>query len=221
MAATSAVRYLQCSCDPRSFLLPFSDTARAAQFAIPVVAGLLGFLYSMLRIRDWLWRPEKEENVRSQIKRAFLDMIPPGLNVTKAERERLLAGEISGELRGVFWESIDGDAELKEQKQFFYKNGILYTSAIDAIFILPAFGIAYYTLALFGFGKMHLIWGTVCLVLFVLLLLVILPKTRDVHMRLSREQLLGIQQRRTPFVQARFTSMIQDWREQKTAQRAP
>jgi hypothetical protein len=200
---------------PSIFFLPLAETGKTsvAQFLIPVLAGAFGFLYSMLHVRDWLWKPEKDEYVRRQINQQFLEMIPAALNVTPNERERLVAGELSKELRGVFWESIDGDPELREQKQFFCKSGILYTSAIDGSLILPWFGVAYYILGLSGFGLAHFFFGTVCFAIFGICLFVIIPKCRAVHLRLSNEQLEGIHLRRRQFVESRFTDIINGWRQ--------
>src|SRR6266487_5506087 len=113
------------------FSLP--DTMRESflHWLLPVGAGLVGLLYSAFHVRDFLWKEEKKQWVGKQIRQEFLKMIPRDLNVTPEERARLENEEIHKELGGVFWEAIDGYPELVAQKQFFYKNGFLYTCAID------------------------------------------------------------------------------------------
>src|SRR6476620_11034473 len=144
------------------FSLPDAMRGSVLQWLLPVFTGVLGLLYSTLPLRDWLWTEEKRNWVGEQIRQEFLKMIPADLNVTANERTRLEQEEIHKELGGVFWEAIDGYPELVAQKQFFYKNGFLYTSAIDVALILPLFALAYYAAFVFGLGMIHSFFATAC-----------------------------------------------------------
>lgn len=194
------------------FPIPQSSRETVLHFALPVVAGLAGMLYAALGLRDWLWREEKNRWVGQQIRQEFLKMIPADLGVTPEERVRLDKEEIHNELTGMFWEAIDGYPELAAQKQFFYKNGFLYTSSIDAALILPLIAALYYGLFLLGFGRIHTFFATVCLLVAWVACVLAIPSCRRRHLRLSSEQLDLIRRRRREFVEGRFREIITQWR---------
>jgi hypothetical protein len=194
------------------FSLPETMRQSFLTLVLPVVAGLIGLLYSVFHLRDWLWKEEKRQWVGKQIRQEFLKMIPPDLNVTPEERRRLENEEIQKELGGVFWEAIDGYPELVAQKQFFYKNGFLYTCAIDAALILPFFAVLYYGAFLFGLGSIHPFFATVCLLVAWLACSFGVPKYRRRHLRLSSDQLDLIRRCRRDFVEQRFREIVTEWR---------
>jgi hypothetical protein len=199
---------------PGIFFLPMSAAGRSyvLQYVLPVIAALAGALYAALNLRAWLWEPEKRLWVGQQIRQEFLKMIPADLNITAKERNRLDREEIHKTLGGVFWEAIDGYPELAAQKQFFYKNGLLYTSAIDAALMLPFAAVAYYAAFFLGFGKIHTFFATGCLLVAWLACIVALPQFRRRHLALSSEQLDLIRRRRRDFVEQRFRELIIQWR---------
>jgi hypothetical protein len=199
---------------PGMFFLSIQETGRGQllQYFLPVITGLIGLLYSGLHLRNCLWKRENAEWVGKQIRQEFLEMIPSDLSVTDAEEKRLSEREIHKELGGVFWEAIDGYPELAAQKQFFYKNGFLYTSAIDATLILPWFAIAYYVVFFCGYGRIHTFFATICLFVAWLACSVIVPICRRRHLALSSEQLDLIRRRRREFVENRFREIIIEWR---------
>ena len=194
------------------FSLP--DTMRESflHWLLPVVAGLIGLLYSAFHLRDWLWKEEKRQWVGKQIRQEFLKMIPPDLSVTPEERTRLENEEIHKELGGVFWEAIDGYPELVAQKQFFYKNGFLYTGAIDIALILPFFAALYYAAFVFGLGWIHPFFATICLLVAWLACSFGVPRYRRRHLQFSSEQLDLIRRRRRDFVEQRFREIVTEWR---------
>jgi hypothetical protein len=200
---------------PAAFLLPLSDSGKLniLQFLVPVIGGAIGALYLAIGCRDWLWTPEKKANVRRQITNEFLDMIPDDLDITASERGRLANAELGKELTGVFWEAIDGDPQLRECKQFFYKNGAFYTSVIDAALLLPAFALIYCIFWLTGLGRANIFIAVICLALTLVALLVAIPRCRSKHMLLSQEQLEEIRGSRLGFVQSRFRELIAEWRQ--------
>jgi hypothetical protein len=200
---------------PAVFLLKATEGGRlnVLQFLIPVIGAAVGALYLAIGGRDWLWNPEKKDNVRRQITEGFLKMIPPDLMLTYSERQRLAEAELTKELTGVFWEAIDGDPHLKEGKQFFYKNGLVYTSIIDAALLLPVFAFFYCLLGVSGAGTAYVFVGLLYFALTLIALFVGLPKCRAKHMLLSREQLDELSRSRADFVEARFRKIITEWRQ--------
>jgi hypothetical protein len=199
---------------PAVFFSPIQEANRGSvlQYLLPLVAGVVGVLYSALHLRDWLWKSENEAWVGQQIRQEFLKMIPSDLNVTPEERKRLEDKEIHKTLGGVFWESIDGYPELAAQKEFFYQNGFLYTSAIDAALILPFFAVVYYVAFFIGYGRIHSFFASVCLLVAWVACYFVIPKCRRRHLALSSEQLDLIRRRRRDFVEQRFREIITEWR---------
>jgi hypothetical protein len=199
---------------PGVFFLNFSSAQQetALKWIIPVIAGGIGALYSAMNFRGPHWNAEQNAFVGRQIRVAFLEMLPSWLDVTQEEKKELYERRIWKRLSGVFWEALDGDADLAVQKEFFYSNGAYYSSIMDTYLILPFFGLAYMGAFFLGFGFVHLLFASGCVLVAWLAKYVILPIRRRHHLELSEEQLQSIRNRRLSFVQEKFTEMITEWR---------
>jgi hypothetical protein len=202
---------------PGVFFLNFSapQQENALKWIIPLIAAVIGAAYSAMNLRGWHWNAEQNAFVGKQVRLAFLKMVPDLLSVTDEEKKELYQRSIWKKLSGVFWEAIDGDAELTVQKEFFYANGAYYTAAIDTYLILPFFALAYIAAFLMGFGFVHLLFASACIFISLFAKHVVVPIRRRHHLELSAEQLDSIEQRRRDFVQERFSAIITTWRQSK------
>jgi hypothetical protein len=119
-----------------------------------------------------------------------------------------------GEAEIAAWEIASGCARYHAAwiLNFFYKNGFLYTGAIDIALILPFFAALYYAAFVFGLGWIHPFFATACLLVAWLACAFGVPKYRRRHLRLSSEQLDLIRRRRRDFVEERFREIVTEWR---------
>ncbi len=191
-----------------------ADVKAKNELIVPICAAIAAFFYVGFNIRDVCWKGEVNKYVGRQIRDGLLELIPADLNVTEEER-RELQGEVFKKLTGVFWESIDGDQQLSSHKEFFYSNGILYTTSIDVFLICGLAGLAYVGLGFFD--PLFLYWGAFLIAISLASKLVITRKARLRHLTLSREQLDLLRRRRGDFVRDRFEEIITGWRNERNA----
>ncbi len=188
-----------------------ADAKLANDFIVPALAIVLAFLYVGLNIRKPWWNKENDANVRRQIRDGLIRLVPKDLALTEEERGRL-DDEVFRELTGVFWEAIDGSDVLRAQKEFFYSNGVVYSTAIDVTLISSFFAVLY-CLASAYFSEVRLFYAA--LVLFGVALISrvsIIPRARAQHMLLSHQQLELLERDRSAFVADRFRSIVTRWR---------
>jgi len=189
-----------------------NQAARIVQYGIIPASWVLAGLYSAMKLRNYCWYPELERYVGKQIRTELIKLAPGDLGITDAEKERLWEKEIWRKLTGVFWEAIDSDPELRQQKEHFYANGVFYTSAFDLYLLLPVMSLLYCGVGIF----LDHVWFLVLAAVYVALALVgrylIVPRTRKHHMELSSEQLDMLRRRKGKFVSNRFREIIQEWR---------
>ena len=200
------------------FISDMDAQAKMIQLVVVPVSLGIAFVYSMVRLRDSEWYRELNRHVAALIRSELLALIPAELQVTDDERRRLSEKEIWKKLTGVFWEAIDSDAELKEQKQHFYANGVFYTSAIDLYILLPPFSLLYSGLYLYRQEPLFIIWATVCVFVAVLSRALFVPSRRKRHLELSGEQLDLLKRKKREFVSDRYSEIVTDWRQEMEAQ---
>jgi hypothetical protein len=207
--------FIAAACVVPWFLLrskSLADAATPIQVLVPTVALLIAFLYVNLKLREVMWKREKERYVAKQIRASLMKLIPNDLEVTSIEREQLAKSEIYRELTGVFWEAVDDSDLLRAHKEHFYSNGIEYTTAIDAFLMCGLFG--------FGYAAASLIFSDIVLAYVAAVLIAIalvcrfvgIPRARRRHLDLSNEQLELLRRERGDFVVGRFREIVLGWR---------
>jgi pimeloyl-ACP methyl ester carboxylesterase len=172
------------------------------------------FLYVILKISGPRWENEMENYVRSQIRDNLITLIPEELNVTAAEREQLANSEILKVLTGIFWETIDQTEMLRSQKQHFYSNGFAYSTAVDGFVLCIIFGLCY-VMAWLIFTDIKLLASAIGLIgVGLICRWLAIPRIRQGHLALSREQLALLKRERGDIVADRFRQIVLEWRAQ-------
>ncbi|MDX2154835.1 MAG: hypothetical protein SFV54_29095 [Bryobacteraceae bacterium] len=189
-----------------------ADAATPVQVLVPAVALLIAFLYVNLKLREPMWRREKETFVGRQIRNSLMALVPDDLAVTAAEREQLAKSEIYRDLTGVFWEAIEQSDLLRAHKEHFYSNGIEYTTTIDAFLMAGFFGFCYAVASLVLNDAVLRYVAAVLIVIALVCKFVGIPRARRHHLDLSKEQLELLRRERGDFVAARFRDIVLGWR---------
>jgi hypothetical protein len=186
----------------------------------PVIAVSVGFFYDGLNFRGVLWDDEMEIYIRPQIRKAILDLVPADLAITETEKRRLSEKEIYKKLTGVFWETVDENPQLKDQKQHFYSNGIGYSTSCDVSIICYVFAIFFYGGAVLATRRIEF-WYAAALLLAVAILSaeLVTPRYRARHLNLSKEQLELIRRAHSASVAKKFRAIILEWRVQSGSRR--
>jgi hypothetical protein len=196
-------------------ILPFvisqnslDDAERINQVIVPAIAAIIAFLYIGLQVREVIWKPEREK-LGPRIRAALFVLLPNDLDVTPDEW-MVLHGETYKRLNGVFWEAVDRDPHLRAQKQHFYSNGIVYTTAIDAFLICGLSAVCYIVAYFFVSPRQIalLVWAGVLVVLAFLSWALILPGARKKHFALSDEQLDLVRRHQKEFIENRFRDIV-------------
>lgn len=191
-----------------------ADAKLANEIVAPAFALVAAFFYVGSDFRRSRWKREIDAHVGKQIRDRLLDLIPGDLAVSENERHEL-QGEVFKELTGVFWEAIDGNEVLRSHKEYFYSNGIVYSTSIDVYLICALVGFVYAVMSLVfaevkfayvGAGLIAIAEGSRMLVT---------PRKRARHMELSREQLDLLRRERGDFVSNRFREIIASWRKER------
>jgi hypothetical protein len=183
--------------------------------AIVVPASwVLAFIYSACNLRGYHWRRELDKHVGESIRRELLSLLPDDLNATDEERQQLREKSIYRKLTGVFWEAIDSDDELRRHKEHFYKNGALYTTALDLYIILPGISVIYSVIALFSTDQwlFLILYSAALLAIAAISRWVALPSCRRRHLELSDEQLDLLKRKKKDFVQEQYRDIVTEWR---------
>lgn len=189
-----------------------ADATAPIQVLVPTVALVIAFLYVNLKLREPMWRREKETYVAAHIRSSLLALIPNELQVTPKEREQLAKSEIYGELTGVFWEAVEQSDLLRAHKEHFYSNGIEYTTTIDAFLMCGFFGFCYAVSALVLNDVVLAYVGAVLVTISLVCKFVGIPSARRRHLDLSGEQLELLRRQRADFVAGRFREIVLGWR---------
>ncbi|HUN64009.1 MAG TPA: hypothetical protein VMU53_18560 [Candidatus Sulfotelmatobacter sp.] len=180
---------------------------------VTVIAAPLGFFYVGLNVRGALWDEEMEMHVRTQIRRAILELVPKDLAVTEAEKHRLLEREIYKKLAGVFWETVDEDPKLQAQKQHFYSNGIVYSTSFDVFVICGLSAVFVYSDIAMATRLIEFVYvAAILLVISFLSIFWVMPKCRARHLELSDEQLELIRRVHSASVAEKFRTIVLEWR---------
>lgn len=178
----------------------------------PAAAVIFGVAYATLDIRARLWVPEQRDFVGEQIRRAILELAPPDLKITVAE-EQLVRDRSMGEVGGIFWETLEIDPVLNAQKGLFYASGFLYSVCFDTL-IIGMFASLVYSVASYLTLYEPFEWTSVlCLVAALAALFFGIPKFREKHLALSREQLIDLRARQGPFVGQRIRQIVEESRQ--------
>jgi hypothetical protein len=182
---------------------------------VPVIAAIGCFFYVGLNVRGCLWDDEMEKYVRTQIRDGFLKLVPADLAITDTEKQRLFEKEIYKEMTGVFWETMDESPKLQAQKHHFYSNGIVYSTSFD-VFIICGFSaiFIYFNVALATRLVEFVYVVAILYVIAILSLLLVTPRCRARHLKLSTEQLDVIRREHSASVEKKFTEIILAWRAQ-------
>jgi hypothetical protein len=191
------------------------ETKLYSETIVPVAAVVATYFYVGSDFRRSLWKREIDAHVGKQIRQALLDMVPPDLAVTERERQDLLQREVFRELTGVFWEAIDRSELLRSHKEYFYSNGIVYSTSIDVFVICGLAGFVY-GVAFLIMGKPDLAYVSALSVAIALASRAfVTPRTRARHLALSAEQLDLLRREQSGFVSNRFREIIAGWRRQR------
>lgn len=189
-----------------------ADAATPVQLLVPTVALLIAFLYVNLKVRDPMWKREKETYVGTQIRDSLMALIPNDLEVTPMERDQLAKSQIYRELTGVFWEAVEQSDLLRAHKEHFYSNGIEYTTTIDAFLMCAFFGFCYAVASLILHDVVLAYVAAVLIVIALVCKFVGIPRARRRHLELSTEQLELLRRERGNFVVGRFREIVLGWR---------
>src|SRR3954470_7995484 len=185
-------------------------TKLANDLLVPILATIAAFFYLGLGFGRSRWEKETDTYLGRQIREGIIGLVPGDLMVTAAEKQDL-EREIFKDLSGVFWEAVDQDDLLKSQKQYFYSNGIIYSTSIDAYLIcsLAAF---IYTLSsililtpyapflAISFEPILAYFAGAFLAIALTSYFLVTPRIRSRHMRLSVQQLDLLRRRQLEFV---------------------
>lgn len=194
----------------RSKSLAEADLAN--KIIVPLLALLGAFFYVGLDLRRSRWKREIDMHVGKQIRAGLLDIVPRDLDVTDSERHQLAKSEVFKELTGVFWEAIDQSEVLKSHKEHFYSNGIVYSTSID-VFLICGFAGFCYAVASLVLADIPQAYVAALLIAIALACKVLVtPRARQRHMRLSTEQLDLLCREKGDFVSERFREIVVGWR---------
>lgn len=186
----------------------------AKDFVAVGIAAVAAFFYLGLDLGTRVWDWEKESYVLEQIRDRVIALVPADLAVSDAERDRLRA-EIINELTGVFWAAVERDERLKEHKELFYSNGIMYSGSIDVYLIFGFSGIVYFVAALI-LDDSGLAYGALVLIAVALASIgLVTPRRRARHLKLSTQQLDEVQREQRGYVEQRFREIIGNWRRER------
>jgi hypothetical protein len=169
---------------------------------------LAAFLYTAFGLGKAAWVDEIDREIGPQIRRRLLALIPRDLNVTDDERLALSRRDVFKKLTGVFWEAVDADPQLTKHKEHFYANGLQYSTAIDGAYLLT-FLAGGYLVAFILSGRVA--WAVVagaCIIMAAVCQWIALPRYRQLHKELSREQLDLLERNQLAFVQERFRAIV-------------
>lgn len=190
----------------------FSEAESAVRLLVPTLALAFAFFYVSSKLRAPHWNREMDRYVRAQIREALIALIPQDLEVSQEERDQLAQSEIYKELTGVFWEAVDQSPILRAHKEHFYSNGIEYSTAIDGYQICAFFGFCYAVASVALADVVLSYLATVLVVIALLCRFWAIPRTRERHLALSREQLDLLRRERGNFVAERFREIVLGWR---------
>jgi hypothetical protein len=188
-----------------------ADAKLSNEIVVPSVATLGAFFYIAFDLRRPLWKREMDAHVNKQIRRSVLEMIPKDLAVTDCEKQDL-QGEVVRKLTGVFWEAVERSDILRSQKEHFYSNGIVYSTALD-VYLIGAFVGCLYAVA--SYITRNAAMGYVGASLIAIALMskhFALPRIRARHLELSIDQLDLLRREQLEFVSGRFREIISGWR---------
>ena len=188
---------------------------KLAKYALPLVGLLVGACYTGLEMRSNRWKAELATHVGVIIQDRLMQMLPEDLDVTESERRELRSREVIKTISGIFWETVDADEQLKAHKEFFYTNGAIYSTSIDAYILLPVIGFCYLMLCFVGYGMVHLAFSAVCISLALLARYKVLPVRRQIHVELVQEQMDLIARLHRQDVEDRFREIVVKWRRER------
>ena len=184
-----------------------ADVKSYSEIIVPCAAAL-AFFYVGLGIGARVWRREIDAHVGEWIREGLFGMIPADLAVTRAEMEAPLRREALGDLTGVFWEAVEENDVLRSQKEHFYSNGAVYSTAID-VFVICGFAGLAYLIAFLLTGERGFAWLSGVLVLIaVASRAFVVPSKRARHLDLCDEQLKLMRREQSAFVAERFRQII-------------
>lgn len=175
---------------------------------LTVSAALVAVLYAATRLGKRAWNKEIAEHIGPQIRRRLLALIPQDLAVSEEERLVLSSRDVFKKLTGVFWEAIDADAQLAKHKEHFYSNGLLYSGAIDAAYVMTLLSAGYLVSYWWTDRFAWYLSACACIALASLSQWRLLPYYREEHKKLSREQLDLLELNQRAFVQDRFRAIV-------------
>jgi hypothetical protein len=195
-----------------------------SEIVVPSIALVAAFFYVGADLGRSRWKAEVNKYVGVQIEETLSTMVPAELAVTPIEMNDLKE-EIFGELTGVFWEAVEGNDLLRGHKEHFYSNGIVYSTSIDVFLIFSFAGFAYacasvvYTIRAPLQGNTGLACAAaVLLAVGLAARFLVLPRARQKHLKLSKEQLALVQREEGGFVSGRFEEIIFRWRRNRLLQ---
>jgi pimeloyl-ACP methyl ester carboxylesterase len=197
------------------FCIRPTDLEQAGLLGVLALVGpavVTAFLYVIANIREPRWRREMDGRLGTQIKNALIALAPADLQITDVERSELLNSEIYKKLTGIFWEAVDQSELLVAQKEHFYSNGFLYSTALDAFLLLRFYGVCYAIASIF-LGDPRIFLVSLCLMCLAFVIRWIgMSRARQQHLELSREQLELLVRDKGDFVASRFRDIVQGWR---------
>ena len=188
--------------------VPYVILESGSTLAAGLIALVVAGIYVSFGLRNILWRRETDKYVGSQIRETLLALIPADLQVTDDEKATLSREDIFKQLTGVFWEAIDRDTQLTAHKQHFYRNGFVYTTAIDTAILSLLGGVVYLGVSVWQQEAGVAAVGVGMVVVSALAYLVALPSARQRHLSLSAEQLDLLRRNQRDFIEARFREII-------------
>jgi hypothetical protein len=189
-----------------------ADAELYSKTLVPIAALLGAYFYTGSDFRRSLWKREKDAHVGKQIQDALLSMVPKDLAITERETQDLLQKEIFRELTGVFWEAVDRSDRLREHKEHFYSNGIVYSTSID-VFLIGGLAGFVYAVAFWVTRKIDLAYVAAFFIAVALASrILVTPRRRKRHLVLSAEQLDLLRREQSEFVSSRFREIIVGWR---------
>jgi len=200
------------------FLIKSKNLAEAKLYSevfVPILALIATYFYVGSDFRRSLWNKELDDHVRKQIRQALLDMVPEDLAVTESEKQGLLEREIFRELTGVFWEAIDQSDKLRAHKEYFYSNGIVYSTSIDVYLICSFAGFVYAVASLVTRRPDLAYVGAFSIAIALASRAFVTPRRRARHLDLSAEQLELLRREQLAFVSNRFREIIVGWRRER------
>jgi hypothetical protein len=192
-----------------------------------VTLALVGFgvvtayFYGALDVRGPRWSREMDRYLGTPIREALIPLAPSDLKLSEEERERLLRTEIYKELTGVFWQAVERNPVLAAQKQHFYSNGFLYSTALDVYILLRFFGAFYAIFAVILNSSTLFLVGLALMGIGFVTRSIGFSRARDHHLLLLGQQLDTLKSEEGNFVAARFRAIVKGWRQTGTAAEAP